>query len=440
MGNNHAFKAGLFVNIGIIGLGYIGLIKCVCFSALGNTVYGFDNNPSILSFIEKGIAPFYESKLQKLLSQGVNNRSIRTAESLSDLVVHSQIIMVCIGTPSSDVGGTDLSQLIKCCSQIGHEIRNNQEIKYIVICSTTPPLTIRHTIIPTVEQTSNLKHGVDFVVLYHPEFLREGSGISDFFNPPYIIVGQDEKVDSADILMNLYIDLPGTRAITSYEVAETIKYGSNLFHAVKITFANEMGLLCKSIGVDSREVLKLLCCDKKLNISDAYLKPGLAFGGSCLPKDIRSTIFLAESRNIQLRMLDAILPSNCYQLRRIVQLLESLKHKDVGIIGLSFKSGSDDLRESPSLSLANSLLNLGYNLAIYDEKIEPHQLANSKLVAAATICNDISDIIKRSKVLIVTQYPKDLVGSIENSGCAIIDVLGSDHSLARLDGYFGLYW
>lgn len=430
----------MFVKIGIIGLGYVGLIKCVCLSSLGNTVYGFDKNSNRLALIKKGVAPFHEDQLQELLSQGIDNSSIIIAESLDILLAKSEVIMVCIGTPSSDDGSADLSKLIECCSQIGTELRDNRTMRHIVICSTIPPYTTRRTIIPTLETNSSLKHGIDFIVLYHPEFLREGTGITDFFYPPYTIVGQDDKIAGSDILLKLYTDLPGPKVVTSYELGEITKYCCNLFHAVKITFANEVGLLCKSLGLDSRQVLKLFCCDKKLNISKTYLKPGLAFGGSCLPKDIRSIISLAKSKDIELKMLDAILQSNDYQLNRIIHLIKSLNERKIGIIGLSFKAGTDDLRESPSLQLVNILFKLGYDLSIFDEKINPRQFDISKSSIVSLLCKDLEYVVNHSRVLIITQYPENLINYVSNSDCLIIDVLGSNHELAKLDKYIGLYW
>jgi GDP-mannose 6-dehydrogenase len=280
----------------------------------------------------------------------------------------SDVSFVCVGTPSLRNGKLDLSHIEHVSREIGTALQQKTTFYTIVLRSTVLPGTTETLMVPTIESASGKRAGVDFAVCYNPEFMREGSAVADFLKPPYTILGS-QNPQHLDSLRALYKDIPATVFETSIRVAEMVKYVSNLYHAVKVGFANEVGSICKSLAVDSHEVMRLLCEDTKLNISPRYLRPGFAFGGSCLPKDVRALVYRARERDVETPLLDGLLASNRRQIERAFQMIQHVRVRRVAILGLAFKSGTDDLRESPMVTLVEMLVGRGYQLRIYDRDV-----------------------------------------------------------------------
>jgi GDP-mannose 6-dehydrogenase len=353
------------MNISILGLGYVGSVAAACLARDGHHVIGVDADPVKVDLINQGTSPIVEPDLRELISA---NRAAGRLEASTDpayAVLHSSITFFCVGTPSRENGSLNLDYVKRVCEQIGEAIAEKKDFHLVVARSTMLPGTVRSLVIPTLERTSGKQAGKDFGVCVNPEFLREGTAIYDFDNPPKTVIGAtDEK--SAAILKALYERLKAPLIITAVETAEAVKYTDNCWHAVKVAFANEIGAICNSVGVDGQAVMEIFCQDRKLNISPAYLKPGIAFGGSCLPKDVRAMSYFARSHDVDVPMLNSVLAANEKQIERMLRLIESKKNRRVGVLGISFKAGTDDMRESPVVKIVESLYGKGYEVKVYD--------------------------------------------------------------------------
>lgn len=356
------------LRISIFGLGYVGAVSAGCLANDGHEVVGVDPVQTKVDLISSGRSPIVEAEIDELISSGVEQSRLRATTDHVEAIRNTDLSFVCVGTPSQTNGNLDLRYIRRICEQIGQALKAKSTRHTVVIRSTVLPGTMHKIVIPILEEASGKKAGTDFGVCHNPEFLREGSAVRDFHAPPKTVIGEFDK-SSGDQLSALYSKLDAPLIRTSLETAEMVKYVDNSWHALKIGFANEIGNLCKAFSIDAHAVMNIFCQDKKLNISPAYLLPGFAFGGSCLPKDLRALGYQAKINDLELPILSAILPSNELQIARGLQLIMEKGHKRVGILGFSFKAGTDDLRESPVIEVIERLLGKGFDLKIYDKNV-----------------------------------------------------------------------
>jgi GDP-mannose 6-dehydrogenase len=356
------------LKISIFGLGYVGTVSAGCFAAEGHQVLGVDPVPDKVDLINRGQSPIVEAEIGELIEKAVQTGSLRATSDPSEAIRETELSFICVGTPSQPNGNLDLTFIRRICEQIGAALQSKAGRHTVVIRSTVLPGTMMNMVIPILEAASGRRAGQDFGIANNPEFMREGSAVKDFRCPPKTVIGELDWA-SGDLLAELYRQLPAPLIRTDLNTAEMIKYVDNCWHALKIGFANEIGNLCDSFGVDAEAVMNIFCEDKKLNISPAYLKPGFAFGGSCLPKDLRAISYQAKVHDLELPILNAVLPSNEMQIARGVKLVMECGNPRVGVLGFSFKAGTDDLRESPTIEVIERLLGKGYDLRIYDRNV-----------------------------------------------------------------------
>ncbi len=360
-------------SISVFGLGYVGCVSAACFAKEGHAVTGVDVNPVKVDMINTGKATIVEAGIGELVAEMAHSGRLRATTSVEEAVRDTAVSLVCVGTPSRANGSLDLSYVERVSEQIGAALRNKPGRHVVVIRSTVLPGTIHDVVVPALERTSGKKAGTDFGVCGNPEFLREGTSIRDFYDPPFTLVGADDP-ETGKVVAALYQGIEAPVHIIPVRTAEMVKYSCNCFHGLKVAFANEIGNICKAVGVDSHEVMRIFCEDRKLNISPYYLRPGYAFGGSCLPKDLRATVYNARAHDVPVPVLEATLESNRLQIEKAFNMVMATGKKRVGVLGLSFKAGTDDLRESPMVSLIERLIGKGTQLAIYDPYVTSSRL------------------------------------------------------------------
>jgi len=396
------------VQIAVFGLGYVGTVSAACLARSGHTVLGVDVNPGKVQLIEDGQAPVIERGLSELVRETRDRGRLRATTDVGAAIRHAELSMICVGTPSQVNGDLDYRYLRDVCEQIGRELRASPDRHTIVVRSTILPGTMRELIVPVLEDASGKVAGHDFGICHNPEFLREGTALFDFDHPPKTVIGVDDP-ETGDRVASLYEGLDAPLLQVPVSVAELVKYVDNCWHAVKVGFANEIGRIAKASGLDSHQVMEIFCQDTKLNISSSYLKPGQAFGGSCLPKDLRALTYRARSLDLDVPMLEAILPSNEVHKRAALSRVMAYKSKRVGILGFSFKAGTDDLRESPVVDLIESLLGKGYELLIYDRNVNLSRLvgANREFLLnhiphiSRLMVESIDEVLQGSDVLVI---------------------------------------
>ncbi len=364
------------MNISIFGLGYVGTVVAGCFAKAGHRVIGVDTERAKVDLINSGRSPIIEAEIEELLAAGVATGTVRATTDARDAVEATELSLLCVGTPSQPSGELDLTYIRRVCEDIGAVLRGKAARHVVVVRSTVLPGTIRDVVIPALERSSEKNFDVEFGVVMNPEFLRESTAVADFYAPPKTVIGSRNRADG-ELVARLYEGISAPLIHTALEVAETVKYCDNIFHALKITFGNEVGALCKSIGVDSHEVMRIFCQDTKLNLSPAYLKPGFAYGGSCLPKDLRALTWLARSRDIEIPMLSHITPSNDAQIRSALRLITSDGKRKIAVLGFAFKGGTDDLRESPIVTVVEALLGKGCELRLFDPYVNTARLVGA---------------------------------------------------------------
>jgi GDP-mannose 6-dehydrogenase len=396
------------VNVSIFGLGYVGAVSLACLARDGHRVIGVDIDQSKLDLIASGRTPVVEEGMVDLMTLVVASGRVAVTQDVQAAVAGSEVSFICVGTPSAPNGSQDQTALTRIADELGGAMRQKSAPHVFVFRSTVVPGTVEDVLRPIMERESGKQEGRDFFVCFQPEFLREGSSIRDYDHPPFTVVGANHDAP-VEALQNLFGHLPSTLHRTSVRAAEMVKYCCNNFHALKITFANETARLCAALGVDPFEVMELVCHDTQLNISPAYLKPGFAFGGSCLPKDLRATMYLAKTRDVELPMLGAVIGSNRTHLEQAIAKVMASGKRRIGMIGLSFKTGTDDLRESPLVSLAEHFIGKGLNLLIYDPEVQLSRLlgANRRFIEShvphiGSLMRDaIGDVIDASELLVV---------------------------------------
>ena len=357
------------MKLSVWGLGYVGTVSAGCLAQEGHEVIGVDSEPTKVDLISEGKSPIIEKDIGAIIERQVAAGRLSATTDAAVGVGWADLFLICVGTPSRGNGDIELKYVRRVCEEIGTALRNHEGAPVVVIRSTMLPGTMRNVVIPTLEACSGRRAGAEFGVCINPEFLREGTAVHDFFNPPKTVIGELNRA-SGDLLASLYAQVAAPLIRTDIETAEMVKYADNAWHALKVGFANEIGHLCKELEVDSHRVMDIFCQDTKLNLSPYYLKPGFAFGGSCLPKDLRALLYKAKTLDVSLPILAAILPSNEQQIERAVRTVIEKGSKKVGILGFSFKAGTDDLRESPVVELTERLIGKGYDLRVYDANVK----------------------------------------------------------------------
>ncbi|MFZ5561221.1 MAG: nucleotide sugar dehydrogenase [Pseudomonadota bacterium] len=435
------------MRISVFGMGYVGVVCSACFAKRGHQVIGVDINLDKVADINAGRAPIVEPGLAELLAE-VAGRQLRATANVAEAIAQSDISFIAVGTPSRANGDLDLTHVRQVCEQIGAALRDKADGHIVVIRSTVLPGTLRHLVIPTLEAGSGKRAGQGFRVAVHPEFLRECTAIRDFDNPPFTIIGAEDDA-TARTIAELYRGIPAEVVVKSPEVAEMIKYTCNAWHATKVAFANEIGSVAKIFGVDGREVMDVICKDTALNVSSYYMRPGFAFGGSCLPKDVRALTYRAMQRDLQLPLLYSMLDSNHEHIRRGLDLIMEKPVRRIGLLGLSFKSGTDDLRESPFVELGERLLGKGYDLRIYDRNVAHARMhganrdyINTKIPHLSNLLVGSLEEIARHAETLVISYPdpefRSFLPQIPDEK-TIIDLTGIASGVSH-PGYQGICW
>jgi len=443
------------VKISVFGLGYVGCVSAACLAAEGYHVIGVDVNGTKVDMINAGQSPIIEKGLDKILNDVVNagrdkHGSLKATTDALRAVEETDISLICVGTPSNANGSLKLDYVKRCAGIIGLGLKNKNSYHVVVARSTMLPGSVEDVIIREVKYQSGKKAGTDWGVVMNPEFLRESTSVHDFYHPDITVIGELDR-KSGDILVELYRFLDAPIVRTDIRTAEMIKYANNSFHALKVAFANEVGSICKEIGIDSHKVMDIFCMDHKLNISPYYLKPGFAFGGSCLPKDLRAINYKAKEKDIDVPVLRSILPSNRAHIDRLIKRVLHTGKKKVGILGLSFKAGTDDLRESPLVTITETLIGKGFDIMIYDKNVSIAKLfgANKEFIekeihhVSSLMSDKLESLIKRSEVLIVGNTSEEFKSVLNQKEREVI-VFDLVRIAKELDGiapgYEGMCW
>ena len=396
------------MDLSVFGLGYVGCVSAACFAREGHRVVGVDPNATKVGIINGGKSPIVEAGINELIGEVVAAGRLRATTDAVDAVNNSEISLICVGTPSNTNGSLDLTYVKRVCQQLGAALESKTDYHTIVVRSTMLPGTIESAVIPVLEVYSGKKAGRDFGICINPEFLREGTSLKDFYAPPFTLIGADEE-ETAMRVRRLYAGIEAPLYVVPVKAAEMVKYACNCFHALKVSFANEVGNICKELDIDSHEVMRVFCQDTKLNLSPYYLKPGFAFGGSCLPKDLRAITYKAKELDVEVPVLASVLASNRRQIEHALEMILATGKKRIGVLGFSFKAGTDDLRESPMVTLIESLIGKGMQLAIYDRDVSLARLfgANKEYIEreiphiSQLMRDRIDEVLEASDVLVI---------------------------------------
>lgn len=439
------------MKISVFGLGYVGAVASACLAESGFDVIAIDMDPVKVKCIAEGRSPIIEPGLPEMIKKNAEAGKLKATLDVREAVMNSDISLICVGTPSNNDGSLKLDYVQAVCSEIGSVLKDKTAFHSVVLRSTVVPGTARDIAIPALEKASGKKAGVDFGFGNNPEFLRESTAIYDYFNPPKVVIGAiDDR--TAQAMSAIYKGIDAEEAVTTVDVAEGVKYADNAWHAVKVGFANELGNILKELGVDSHKVMDIFFLDTKLNISKAYLKPGFAFGGSCLPKDVRAIRASGKSKGLKTPIFDALLEANDEQVRRAQKMIQAKGKKKIGLMGLSFKAGTDDLRESPLVTLADLLLRDGYELTIYDPSVfEASNMegANQKYIRegiphiSKCLVETPEELLSRTEIFVIGNHGEDF-GKIlakSNDNTAIIDLVRlKDNPVEKRTSYTGICW
>ncbi len=437
------------MRISMFGLGYVGAVSAGCLARDGHEVIGVDPYQPKVDLINRGNTPVIEKDIGEIIGAAVAAGTLRATTDAEEAVFASDLSMICVGTPSQLNGSLDLKYVRNVCEQIGAALKRKDGYHVVVARSTMLPGSMKAVVIPTLEEFSGKRAGVDFGVCNNPEFLREGTAVYDFYHPPKTVIGEIEG-RSGDALAGIYAKLDAPLIRTDIETAEMVKYTDNVWHALKVGFANEIGNVCKAAGIDGHKVMDIFCQDTKLNLSPYYMKPGFAFGGSCLPKDVRALTYKARSLDIDVPILSAIMPSNQLQVEKGLKMVMEKGHRKVGVLGFSFKAGTDDLRESPLVELIERLLGKGYDVRLYDRNVNIARLvgANRDYILnhiphiAKLMEENIESVLDHAETIVIGNRAdefKDIPDQLRD-GQVLVDLvrIGDDAS----DGgrYDGICW
>ena len=437
------------MEISIFGLGYVGTVCAGCLAAEGHSIIGVDVNAAKVDTMNSGVAPIVEPKLPEMFASAHRKGLLRATTSAAEAIHASSVSLVCVGTPSQSNGNLDLTYMKRVCEEIGAALKTKKGDHLVVFRSTMLPGTTEDHLTPILEQYSGKKVGQGFEVAYNPEFLREGTSVDDFYGPPKIVLGET-RPGTGDAMLELYKGIEAPTVRTSIRIAEMVKYCDNIFHALKVSFANEIGNLCKAMGMDSHEVMAIFCQDRKLNISPAYLKPGFSFGGSCLPKDLRALTYQSKRFDLPSPVLNSILESNTVQTRLGVQRIMALGKKKVGFFGMAFKPDTDDMRESPLVEVIETLLGKGYQVKVYDKNVSTSKLigANRRFIEehiphlSQLLSENIDEVASQSDVIVVGYKSPEFVQAVAKlrPDQVVVDLARLDKTVQTPARYEGIAW
>lgn len=437
------------MKISVFGLGYVGAVGAGCLAKDGHEVLGVDPNVTKVDLINKGQAPIIEDDIGEIIKNTVTSGLLRATTSVDEAIAHSDISFICVGTPSQMNGSLDLKYVRKVCEEIGTAIRDKNSFHVVVQRSTVLPGSMMELVIPVLEEYSGKKAGVDFGVCNNPEFLREGTAVYDFYNPPKTVIGETDS-KSGDILSSIYKALDAPLIRTDITTAEMVKYADNAWHAVKVCFANEIGAISKPLGIDSHKVMDIFCQDDKLNLSAYYMKPAYAFGGSCLPKDVRALSYKGRSLDLSLPLLDGVIPSNEAHLERGINMVMQKNNRKVGVLGFSFKAGTDDLRESPLVELIERLMGKGYEIKIYDKNVRIASLvgANKDYIMnkiphiSRLMVDSIDDVLNHAETIVIGNGDPDFKVVMDQltPEQVIVDLARVFDGMSNKSQYDGICW
>lgn len=436
--------------ISVFGLGYVGAVSGACLAELGHTVVGVDVDTFKVDTVNRGESPIVEELVAELTRDMVAAGKFSGTTNVEQAVLDTEISLICVGTPSTDAGGLDTRYVQRVAEQIGEAIAKKSTYHLVVVRSTVLPGTVHNVVLPALIKGSGKDPGEAYGVCFHPEFLREGTSVKDFRDPPKIVIGSDDT-RSADTLAEIYTGFEAPLFKTSVRAAEMVKYTDNCFHALKVVFGNEIGTVCKNLDIDSHEVMRIFCKDTKLNISPSYLMPGFAYGGSCLPKDLRALNHLARMRHVDLPVLSNVHRSNEQHIMRTLDLVTSLANRNVGMLGLSFKRGTDDLRESPLVELAERLLGKGCRLRIFDENVSLSRLRGGNKAyieqklphISELLMESIDDVVSPSGIIIVGTSNPQFAEVLQSRGQSkvVVDLVRLFKTdVPSFAGYHGVCW
>lgn len=437
------------MKISVFGLGYVGTVSAACLARDGHEVIGIDPYRPKVELINKGLTPVIEKDIGDIIAAAVSYKRLRATTDVDEAIDSSELSLICVGTPSQLNGSLDLSFVRKVCEQIGAALRHKRDFHVVVARSTMLPGSMNSVVIPVLEEFSDKRAGWDFGVCNNPEFLREGSAVYDFDHPPKTVIGEIDQ-QSGSTVASLYSKLDAPLIRTDVQTAEMVKYTDNVWHALKVGFANEIGNICKALGIDGHRVMDIFCQDTKLNLSAYYLKPGFAFGGSCLPKDVRALVYKARSLDIEAPILNAIMPSNQHQIEKGLKMIIDQGNREVGFLGFSFKAGTDDLRESPLVELVERLIGKGYDVRLYDRNVNLARLVGanrdyilnhiphiSKLMVAS-----IDEVMAHAKTVVIGNGDKDFEKVPEQlrEDQVLVDLIRVTDARSQTDRYDGICW
>ncbi len=436
------------MKISIFGLGYVGAVSAGCLANDGHTVIGVDPYQPKVDLINQGKTPVIEKDIGEIIERTAAQGLLSATHDVQKAVFDSEISLICVGTPSQLNGSLDLRYVRKVCEEIGSALKEKAVYHVVVARSTMLPGSMRSVVIPTLEEYSGKKAGIDFGVSNNPEFLRESTAVYDYYHPPKTVVGEiDTK--AGDVLASIYDHLDAPFIRTSIETAEMVKYTDNVWHALKVGFANEIGGICKAIGIDGHEVMDIFCKDTKLNLSPYYLKPGFAFGGSCLPKDVRALTYKAKSLDLETPILNSIIPSNQYQIEKGLAMITGKGKKKIGILGFSFKAGTDDLRESPLVEVIERLIGKGYDIRLYDKNVTIASLigANKDYILnhiphiSRLMVKSIDDVISHSEIIVIGNSSDEFrdIQTRINKNQVVVDLVRISQ-MKSSERYDGICW
>jgi len=434
----------------VVGLGYVGSVCSACLASRGHVVVGVDTSAFKVDCIGRGESPIVETGLAALIAEARGHGRLSATTRIDEAMRGAEVVLICVGTPSAEDGSLNLDHVKRACAEVGAALRGSGTFTTVVMRSTMLPGSVEHELKPVLESASGLAATRDFGLAYNPEFLREGTAVADFFGAELTVVGADDA-RSAGAVRSLYEGIGGATQITPIRTAEMLKYVNNAFHALKVSFANEIGRLCQREGIDSHAVMDLFCLDTRLNLGPNYLKPGFAFGGSCLPKDLRALASRARRHDLELPVLGSILPSNDVHIEAAIHLIEQLKHRRVGVLGLSFKAETDDLRESPILRVIGALVGKGYSVLLHDPNIDMQRVlgANRAFVEHEVpylperLRTDLGEVLNGSEIVVVANGASLYrgVGAKLKDGQCLVDLVHAvDPASVRHGEYHGLAW
>ncbi|MCM8611631.1 UDP-glucose/GDP-mannose dehydrogenase family protein [Accumulibacter sp.] len=437
------------MQISIFGMGYVGAVSAGCLANDGHEVIGVDPNQTKVDLIKKGQTPIIERDIGEMVAANTASGRLRATTDVGDAVRGSDISLICVGTPSQLNGNLDLSYVRRVCEEIGSAIKEKGGFHVVVARSTMLPGTMRNVVIPTLEQYSGKVAGKDFGVCNNPEFLREGTAVHDYYNPPKTVIGESDP-RAGDLLVKLYEKMDAPLVRTDIEIAEMVKYTDNNWHALKVAFANEIGNLSKALGIDGHKVMEIFCTDTKLNLSPYYMKPGFAFGGSCLPKDVRALTYKGRSLDLDLPILNAIMPSNQCQVQKGLDMVLAYGKKRVGILGFAFKAGTDDLRESPLVEVIESLIGKGYDMRLFDRNVNLAALtgANRDYILnhiphiSKLMVESMKEVLAFAEVIVIGNGAKEFASVLDQlkPGQVVVDLVRIVPNKSEAGRYDGICW